>query len=104
VAIAWAGIHSAGRIAAAVASVVLVWFAPALLTAAASALGTRALARDPAGMLEYGVGVLRMALFIPELALRPVVATVIVAVAGLVLRAVIARQRGAGAARSELRG
>ncbi|MFT4282554.1 hypothetical protein [Microbacterium sp.] len=82
IAIAWTGLATVGRIVAAVIAVVLVWVAPALATGIFNALATRALARDPRGMLEYGLGVFQMALFDPALALRPIIATVVVAALG----------------------
>lgn len=92
IAIAWTGVDTAGRVAAAVATVLLVWVAPALLTGISSALGTRVYANSPADMLDYGLGVFRMALFIPELALRPIIATVVTATIGLGIRGLLARR------------
>ncbi len=91
-AIAWAGVDSVGRVIAAVATVILVWVAPALLTGVSSALGTRVYANSPGDMLDYGVNVFGMALLIPELALRPILATVITAAVGLGIRMLIARR------------
>lgn len=86
IAIAWAGVDTPGRIVSALASLVLVWVAPALITAVWNAAGSRVLAHDPPAMIEYALQVLQMALFMPELALRPILATVVVAVVGLALR------------------
>lgn len=91
-AIAWAGVDTVGRVIAAVATVILVWVAPALLTGVSSALGTRVYANNPGDMLDYGVNVFGMALLIPELALRPILATVITAAVGLGIRMLIARR------------
>lgn len=91
-AIAWAGVDTVGRVIAAVATVILVWVAPALLTGVSSALGTRVYANSPGDMLDYGVNVFGMALLIPELALRPILATVITAAVGLGIRMLIARR------------
>lgn len=96
IAIAWAGVNTPGRIAAAIASVILVWVAPALLTGISSALGTRVYANSPGDMLDYGVNVFGMALLIPELALRPIIATVITAAIGLGIRRLLARRRENG--------
>jgi hypothetical protein len=91
-AIAWAGLNTVGRVLAALVSVALVWIAPALVTGIANALGTRVLLRSPGDLADYGLGVFRMALLTPELALRPVVATLVVAAIGLVIRAVLRRR------------
>lgn len=93
VAIAWCGIGSIGRVVAAAASLLLVWIAPAVITGVANAAGSRALADAPAEMLDYAVRVTRMALFLPELALPPVVVAVVVAAVGLAGRAVVHRRR-----------
>lgn len=93
IAIAWTGLATAGRIVASLVTVILVWVAPALATGIFNALGTRALARDPRGMLEYGLGVFRMALFEPALALRPIIATVIVAAAATAVALLLRRRR-----------
>lgn len=94
VAIAWAGINTIVRIVAALASLVFIWVTPALITGVTNAAGSRVLAHDPPGMIEYAVQVFQMALFMPELALRPIVAAVVVAAVGLGVRAVAGR-RGA---------
>jgi hypothetical protein len=44
------------------------------------------LADDVVAMIDYGVSVFRMALFTPEIALRPIVAAIVVAVVGLLVR------------------
>ncbi|KZE88676.1 hypothetical protein [Microbacterium sp. TNHR37B] len=93
IAIAWTGLATAGRIVASLVTVILVWVAPALATGIFNALGTRALARDPRGMLEYGLGVFRMALFEPALALRPIIATVIVAAVATAVALLLRRRR-----------
>lgn len=102
IAIAWCGVGSAGRIAAAVGSLALLWIAPATLTAVTSAAGSRVLARDLPGMLEYGLSVFEMALFEPSLALPPLVVAVVVATLGLVIRAA-SRQRQPAASESATR-
>ncbi len=95
VAIAWAGVNTVGRIVAAIAAVAMVWVVPALLTGMVNALGSRVYWSYPAELVDYAVGVFRAALFTPELALRPVIATVVVAAVGLIVRAVVARRRPA---------
>lgn len=77
IAIAWAGLTSIGRVVAAVGAVALVWIAPALITAVMSAVGTRVL--SPRDMVEYALQIFPQALLIPELALRPIIATVLAA-------------------------
>jgi hypothetical protein len=91
-AIAWGGVNTIGRIAAACVGVVLVWIVPALTTGITSAAGTRVLARDPVEMRDYGIQVFFSALTVPELALRPIVLCIAVAVVGLVVRAVVLRR------------
>ncbi len=86
VAIAWAGVRTVGRVVSALVSLVLVWLAPPLTTAVASALGTRILARDLPGMLEYGAGIFRQYATDPALVREAVVIAVAVAVVGLVAR------------------
>lgn len=97
VAIAWWGIASVGRVIAAAFALFVLWVAPALATGAGSALGARVYASDPAAMLDFGLGVLRSALFIPELALPPILLAVIVAVLGLIVRTLATRRRPAEA-------
>lgn len=92
-AIAWAGLGTPGRIAAAVGTVAIVWIAPAILTGLFNGLGSRVYWRDPAAMAEVAVQVFWTALLIPELAWRPIAACVAVATIGLGLRALIARSR-----------
>lgn len=93
IAIAWAGVNTVGRVLAALVSLALIWVAPAAMTGISSAAGSRALARDPLEMIDYGISVFRMALFIPELALRPIVAAVAVAIVGLLVRWGATRKR-----------
>lgn len=60
--VAWCGIGTVGRKAAAVASLLLLWVLPALLGAISATLGTRVLANDPTGMLDYFVNTFRQGL------------------------------------------
>lgn len=95
-AIAWTGVNTVGRVIAALLAVALVWVAPAVTTAVANALGSRVLLRSGGSdIIDYGIDVFQTALFSPELALRPILATVVVAVVGLVVRALIDRRRRA---------
>jgi hypothetical protein len=99
-AIAWAGVNTVGRVVAAVASLAMLWIAPALITGATNAVGSRVLARHLDEMLDYGVGVFRMALFEPSLVVPPLVVAVAVAAGGLVLRAVVRSNRANRASRA----
>jgi len=93
VAIAWTGIDTAGRVLAAILAVLLIWVAPAMTTAVTSTLGSRALIRSGGDIVDYGIGVFQLALLTPELALRPILATVAVAAIGLVVRMLVVRRR-----------
>ena len=93
-AIAWGGVNTVGRIVAAVASLLLLWIVPALATAVTAAVGSRILLGDPLEMLDYGWGVFRMAVVMPELVLPPLVVAVVTAAAGLGVRALLARRPG----------
>jgi hypothetical protein len=90
-AIAWAGVDSIGRIIAAIISLAVLWVGPTLVTAVNAAAGSRVLARYPSEMLDYGVGVFRMALGMPEIWLMTLVLAVAVAFVGLVARRAISR-------------
>jgi len=92
-AIAWCGVGTVGRVVAAIASLVVLWLAPALATAVSSAVGTRVLATRPAEMLDYGVGVFSAASTIPELVLPPIIVAIVVAGLGLALHAGISSAR-----------
>ena len=87
-AIAWAGLRTVGRAVAALGSLLALWLVPPLLTAVTSAVGSRILAGHLADMLEYGVGVFRMAATTPSLVVPPLLVAVGVAAAGLLLRGV----------------
>ena len=86
VAIAWCGVNSVGRVIAAIAVLATLWVGPTLVTAVSAAVGSRVLAPYPAEMLDYGVGVFRMAIGMPELWLNAVLVAVVVAVVGLLVR------------------
>jgi hypothetical protein len=89
VAIAWAGVNTAGRVIAALVAVALTWVAPAVTTALASSLGSRELLEGGGDVIGYGVDIFQTALLTPEIALRPILATVVVAGIGLVVRALL---------------
>ncbi|GAA5202330.1 hypothetical protein GCM10025773_25200 [Microbacterium jejuense] len=91
VSIAWAGVNTVGRVLAAVVSLVLLWIVPAGMTGVSAAAGSRVLAHDVRGMIDYAVGVFQMALFMPELALRPILVAIVVAALGLLLRWAVTR-------------
>lgn len=91
--IAWAGIGTIGRAIAALASLALLWVAPALITAVSNAAGSRVLARDLGEMLGYGSEVFRAALFEPGLAVPPLIVAVVVAALGLIGRRLLGRAR-----------
>ena len=91
-AIVWAGVRTVGRVASALVSLALVWLAPPLATAVWNALGSRVLARDLRGMLEYGQGIFRQYATDVALVRTPVAVAVAVAVVGLVGREVLGRR------------
>lgn len=96
-AIAWGGINTVGRVLAAAFALLALSITPALMTAISSAAGSRVLARHPAEMLDHGLGVFGMALWIPEIALPPLIVAVAVAAIGLVGRLIVTQRRTAAA-------
>jgi hypothetical protein len=92
--IAWSGISSIGRVIAAIASLAVLWIGPTLVTAISAATGTRVLAKYPAEMLDYGVGVLLMALGMPELWGTSLVVAIAVAAIGLVGKRTLIKRSG----------
>lgn len=86
-AIAWTGLRTAGRVTATLGVLLALWLAPALFIGVTNAVGTRILARYPADMLEYGLGVFRMAATSPDLVVQPLLVAVGVAAAGLLIGA-----------------
>lgn len=92
VAITWTGVRTVGRLVAALASLALVWLAPPVTTAVWNALGSRVLARDLAGMADYGVGIFRQYATDAALVRGPVALAVAVAVVGLMGREALARR------------
>ncbi|MET1017196.1 MAG: hypothetical protein ABWX76_10285 [Leifsonia flava] len=97
VAIAWCGVNTMGRVIASVVALVLLWIGPTLITAISAAAGSRVLAAYPSEMLDYGVGVFRMAVLMPELVVPPIVVAVVVAAIGLCGRMLLQRSRSAAA-------
>lgn len=92
VAIAWGGLRTVGRVVAALGALAIVWIVPALMTGVGAAAGTRVLANDIPGMVQYAVQVFFAAATIPELALPPVVVAIVTAAIALGVRAVLARR------------
>ncbi|WP_353827489.1 hypothetical protein [Agromyces sp. SYSU T0242] len=92
-AIAWGGIGTIGRVAAALAALAVLWIGPALITAVSSAAGSRVLARHPQEMLDYAVEVFRSATTRPEVFVPPLVVAVVVAAIGLLGRNAARRVR-----------
>ncbi|MFE1664446.1 hypothetical protein [Microbacterium sp. P02] len=95
IAIGWTGLNTVGRMLSSLVALALVWVAPALVTGLASATGTRVLASDLAGMADYGVQVFVTALFIPELAARPIIAAVVAAALSYAVFFMLGRRRAA---------
>lgn len=85
--IAWGGLRSVGRVAGALASLLVLWVGPALVTAISSAAGTQALAHSPEELLEHGVRVF-LSLLDPEFSLAPLITAVSIGVVGAVALAV----------------
>ena len=92
-AIAWCGVGTVGRAVAAAVGLLVLWIAPAVATGISNAAGSRVLAKHPAEMLDYGAGVFRSALLMPELALPPIGFAIAVAAVGLLVRWLVRRQR-----------
>ncbi len=92
-AIAWGGLETRGRVVAAVGSLLLLWVGPASITAVTSAAGSRVLLRYPAEVLDYGLQVLRAAMFLPELVVPRLLVALVVAAAGIGAHRLIARHR-----------
>lgn len=95
-AIAWCGILTVGRVIGALASLLLLWVGPTIITTISAALGSRILLHDPRQMLDYGVEVFRSAIGMPEL-WAPVLGLA-VAVAAAVIVGMRTVRRRAGAA------
>jgi len=95
VAVAWSGLRTPGRIAAALFTAVALWIGPALVTAVTAAAGTRIYARDPGAMLDYGASVFRSAAGLPDLVVPPLLVAAAIAAVGIV--ALRLGRRGAAA-------
>lgn len=88
------GVHTIGRIAAAIAALLLLWIVPAALTATGAVLGSRVMLNDWRSAPEYALMVFREALFIVDISLRAVIIAAVVAVIGLALRYVLRGRAG----------
>lgn len=95
VAIVWCGVGTVGRVIAAVGSLLVLWVGPTLVTAVSAAAGSRVLLPYPAEMLDYGLGVFRQAIAMPDLWAMNLAIAAGVAVVGLVGRWSLERRRGA---------
>ena len=88
------GVHTIGRIAAAIAALLLLWIVPAALTATGAVLGSRVMLNDWRSAPEYALMVFREALFIVDISLRAVIIAAVVAAIGLALRYVLRGRAG----------
>jgi len=92
-AIAWAGIRTVGRAIAAAVALLLLIVGPTLIIAVSNAAGSRVLARYPLEMLDYGIGVFRSALGIPELWAPTFAIAILAAGLGLIAQRAAGKQR-----------
>ncbi|WP_157156758.1 hypothetical protein [Diaminobutyricimonas sp. LJ205] len=81
-ALAWSGFHTIGRVVAGAVAILILWIGPTVFTAVSAAAGTRVLATRPAEMLDYGIGVFNMALWLPELVLPRLIVAAVVGILG----------------------
>lgn len=98
VAIAWGGLRSVARAAAAAGSLVVLWVGPAAMTAVTSAAGSRALLRQPVELVTYASEVLRSALLLPGVVVPPLTLAVVVALGGAAAGRLVRGRRGPGPA------
>lgn len=91
-AIAWGGLGTAGRTAASVLGLLLLWLVPAAATAVTSAAGSRVMLRYPSELAASAVAVLRAALLDSALVLPPLLVALVVAVAGTALQRLLRRR------------
>ncbi|MDQ1583568.1 MAG: hypothetical protein QOF36_1622 [Microbacteriaceae bacterium] len=92
-ALAWCGLSSVGRVAAAIVSFLVLWIGPALFTATSVAAGTRVMAPHPDEMVQFGMQVFVSALGIPGGSLSLLILALVVMVLGLAVRWAIRRRR-----------
>ena len=93
IAVVWAGIQSIDRVIAAIIGLLVLWIAPAAVTAVSSAAGSRVLAAHPAEMLDYGSQVFVSALGVAGDPLSLLVVAMVVMVLGLGARGAMGRWR-----------
>jgi len=91
----WSGLNTLGRACAAAASLLLLWVAPAAITAVSAAVGSRNLLRRPAELMDFA-----QRLFVVELgpdgrSIPLVLAAVALTAVGLVVRWWVRRRRTA---------
>jgi hypothetical protein len=94
IALGWCGVRTAGRVLAVVDGLLLLWIGPLATTAVSAATGTRILLQYPAEMVDYGLGILRMELGMPELVVPQIFAAVVVAVLWILGRRVLRARSG----------
>lgn len=92
IAVAWTGVGTVARVIAALVSIAIVWLAPAAITAVTAAAGMRVFGGRVNEMADYALRVFEMAAFTRELALRPIIAALVVAAIGLAARSVLLRR------------
>jgi hypothetical protein len=91
IALAWCGVRSRGWVPAGLVSLVFLWLVPAAATALVNSVGSRVLLRQPAELVGTAVDVFKAASTMPSIVLPPLVATVVVAGAGLAARGIWGR-------------
>jgi len=92
-AIAWTGVHTPGRVIAVLAALLMLWVIPAAITGMWNAVSGRVLWRDLPEMIDVAHRVFLSALFVPELAVRRLVAAIVAAAVGLGIRFALGRRR-----------
>ena len=93
VALGWCGVSTVGRSLAVLGGLLVLWIGPLATTAVSAATGTRILLQYPAEMLDYGLGVFRMALGMPELVLQRILVAIAVAVVWMLGRRFLPARR-----------
>lgn len=80
------GVASAGRIAAAIASLLVLWAVPPVVLGVAGAVSSRVFAGSPDAMIAFAVSATEAALFVPDLVLPPITLALAIAIVGLAVR------------------
>lgn len=91
--IAWCGFRTVGRVVAVLVSLAALWIGPAFFTGVGNAAGSRVLANEPLEMLDYGVGVFRMALGLVEVVVPTLAVALLVGTVGAITLPAIRRHR-----------